>query len=226
MIKIAPSILAADISRLEEQLLSVKKEKIEWLHVDVMDGHFVPNLTFGPSMVKAVKKMTGLFMDVHLMVDEPDFIIPEFRKAGADMITVHVEAIKHLHRTIQLIKSLGAQAGVSLNPATPAHLLDAILDEIDLVLVMSVNPGYGGQKFITSSIEKIREISDKIKQRNLNVYLEVDGGITADTAPQVVEAGANVLVAGTSVLGQENIPAAISSLRESWERRLNLDKSE
>ncbi|MBC8186264.1 ribulose-phosphate 3-epimerase [candidate division KSB1 bacterium] len=216
MIKIAPSILAADISRLEEQLLIVKKEKIEWLHVDVMDGHFVPNLTFGPSMVKAVKKMTGLFMDVHLMVDEPDFIIPEFCLAGADMITVHVEAIKHLHRSIQLIKSMGAQAGVTLNPGTPAHLLDSILTEIDLVLVMSVNPGYGGQKFIPSVIEKIREISNKIKQKNLNVYLEVDGGITADTAPQVVKAGANVLVAGTSVFGQENIPRAISLIKESY----------
>ena len=222
MIKIAPSILAADIARLDEQLFLVKNERIEWLHVDIMDGHFVPNLTFGPSLVKAVKKMTGLFMDVHLMVEEPDFIIAKFQKAGADMITVHVEAIKHLHRTIQLIKSLGAQAGVSLNPATPAHFLDAILTEVDLILVMSVNPGYGGQKFIPSVVEKIREISNKIEQRSLNIYLEVDGGIAADTAPQVVKAGANVLVAGSAVFGHKNIPEAISLIRESY---ASLDES-
>ncbi len=222
MIKIAPSILAADISRLNQQLQLLKNEGIEWLHLDIMDGHFVPNLTFGPAMVKAVKKMTGLFMDVHLMVNEPDFIIPEFRRAGADMITVHVEAIKHLHRTVQLIKSLGAQAGISLNPATPANCLEAIISEVDLILVMSVNPGYGGQVFIPSSIEKIKEIAHMIQQKNLNIYLEVDGGINAENASLVTSAGANVLVAGTFIFGENNIPEAISLIREKSKKSASL----
>ena len=223
MIKIAPSILAADISKLDQQLQLVKNEGIEWLHLDIMDGHFVPNLSFGPVMVKAVKKMTGLFMDVHLMVNEPDFIIPEFRKAGADLITVHVEAIKHLHRTIQLIKSLGAKAGIALNPATPANCLEAIITELDLILVMSVNPGYGGQVFIPSSIGKIEEIADMIQKRNLNIYLEVDGGINAENAPLVTSAGANVLVAGTSIFGKNNIPEAISLIRETYKKSGSLN---
>ena len=214
MVKIAPSILASDFANLKNQLALVEKEGIDWLHIDIMDGHFVPNLTFGPGFVKAIKKMSGLFLDVHLMIEEPDFIIPRFREAGADLITVHVEAIKHLHRTIQLIKSLGAQAGVALNPATPVNCLDAIISELDLVLVMSVNPGFGGQKFIPEILSKIGKIDEMIKERNLKIYLEVDGGIHEETGRLVAEAGANVLVAGTAIFKSPDIGAAIRKIRE------------
>lgn len=215
MIKIAPSILAADFFKLGEQLKIVADQGINWLHIDIMDGHFVPNLTFGPSLVKAVKKNTNFFLDVHLMVEEPDFIIPAFRDAGADLITVQVEAIKHLHRTIELIKSLGAKAGVALNPATPVSVLEMIISELDLILVMSVNPGYGGQRFIPFSIEKIKQVSNILTRKKLNIYLEVDGGIEKQTGRWVVQAGANVLVAGTSIFRQKNIAQAIADIRNN-----------
>jgi len=215
MAMIAPSILAADFTVLNQQLKEVERAGAKWIHIDIMDGHFVPNLTFGPGIVKAVRKMTDLFLDVHLMVQEPDFIIPKFIEAGADLITVHVEAIKHLHRTVQMIKELGAQAGVSLNPATPACSLETIISDIDLILVMTVNPGYGGQKFIPSALPKISRINDMIKQQHHNIYLEVDGGISPETASLVVKAGANVLVAGTSIFRQDNIKQAFQHLKKS-----------
>ena len=213
---IAPSILAADFTRLNQQLEEVKEAGAKWIHIDIMDGHFVPNLTYGPGLVKAIRKMTDFLIDVHLMVQEPDFIIPEFRTAGADNITVHVEAIKHLHRTVQLIKSLGAGAGVTLNPATPATSLESIIADVDLILLMTVNPGFGGQKFIPGTISKISRVNEMIKSQRRNIYLEVDGGISPETAPLVVEAGANVLVAGTSIFRQKNIKQAFQNLENSY----------
>ncbi len=215
MVIIAPSILAADFTQLKQQLQLVEQAGAKWIHVDIMDGHFVPNLTFGPIIVSAVRKMTDLFLDVHLMVQEPDFLIPKFRDAGADMITVSFESIKHLNRTIALIKSLGAQAGVSLNPGTSATTLEAIIMEVDLILVMTVNPGFGGQSFIPSTIPKISRIERMIKDQRRNIYLEVDGGISSETAPLVVRAGANVLVAGTAIFRQKDIIHAFQRLKES-----------
>ncbi len=215
MTLIAPSILAADFSCLKDQLALVENAGADWIHVDIMDGHFVPNLTFGPDVVAAVRKMTGLFLDVHLMVEEPDFIIPRFREAGADMITVQVEAVRHIHRSVQLIQESGAIAGVSLNPGTPASSLKAILPEVHLVLAMTVNPGYGGQKFIHSVVPKITEIADMIHRLGNDIHLQVDGGIDVETTPIVTRAGANVLVAGTSIFRQENIPDAIVKLKQS-----------
>lgn len=212
---IAPSILAADFTQLKQQLQLVEQAGAKWIHIDIMDGHFVPNLTFGPIIVSAVRKMTDLFLDVHLMVQEPDFLIPKFRDAGADMITVHVEAIKHLNRTIELIKSLGAQTGVSLNPGTSPTTLEAIIAEVDLVLVMTVNPGFGGQNFIPSTIPKISRVERMIKDQRRDIYLEVDGGISPETAPRVARAGANVLVAGTAIFRQKDIIVAFQQFKES-----------
>jgi len=215
MIKIAPSILSADFSRLGEDIQAVDRAGADYIHIDVMDGHFVPNITIGPLVVDALRKVTEKPLDVHLMIESPDLYIPEFAKAGADIITVHQEAVPHLHRTIQLIKSFGKKAGVSLNPATPVETLDVILDELDLVLVMSVNPGFGGQAFIPSTLEKIRALRQRITQRGLATELEVDGGVKLDNIREVVAAGADVLVTGSAVFNTDDYAATITALRES-----------
>ena len=212
---ISPSILSADFARLGEEVRAIDEAGADWVHVDVMDGHFVPNITIGPGVVKALRPHTQKPFDVHLMISPVDPFLDAFAEAGADIITVHPEAGPHLHRTIQRIKALGKKAGVSLNPATPAKALDYVLEEVDLVLVMSVNPGFGGQKFIHSQLRKIEAIANRVAKENLTVDLEVDGGIDAATAPQAISAGATVLVAGTAAFrgGSEAYAANIRALR-------------
>jgi ribulose-phosphate 3-epimerase len=213
MIKIAPSILSADFARLGEEVEAVARAGADYIHVDVMDGHFVPNLTIGPLVVEAVRKVTDLPLDVHLMIEAPDRYINDFASAGADLITVHQEAVPHLHRTVQLIKSLGKRAGVSINPATPISTLDVILDELDLVLVMTVNPGFGGQGFIASGLAKIAALRREIDRRGLTVELEVDGGVKIDNIGRIAAAGADVFVAGSAVFGSTDYTATIGELR-------------
>jgi ribulose-phosphate 3-epimerase len=212
---IAPSILSADFARLGEEVRAIDEAGADWIHIDVMDGHFVPNLTIGPGVVKALRPHTAKPFDVHLMISPVDHFLDDFAEAGADIITVHPEAGPHLHRTVQRVKSLGKKAGVSLNPATPAKALDYVLGEIDLVLVMSVDPGFGGQKFIASQLKKIEAIANRITKEGLEVALEVDGGIDADTARQAVDAGATALVAGTAVFrgGPDHYAGNIRALR-------------
>ena len=212
---ISPSILSADFAKLGEEVRAIDEAGADWIHVDVMDGHFVPNITIGPGVVKALRTHSAKPFDVHLMISPIDNFLDAFAEAGADMITVHPEAGPHLHRTIQRIKGLGKKAGVSLNPATPAKALDYVLEEIDLVLVMSVNPGFGGQKFIYSQLRKIEAIAKRIAKENLDVQVEVDGGIDPVTARQAVDAGATALVAGTAAFkgGPDNYAANIRALR-------------
>jgi ribulose-phosphate 3-epimerase len=213
MVKIAPSILSADFSKLGEEIKDVERGGADYIHVDVMDGHFVPNITIGPLIVDSIRPITKLPLDVHLMIENPDQYIEDFAKAGADYITVHVEACRHLHRTIQLIKSMGVKAGVVLNPATPVQLIEPIIEDVDMALLMSVNPGFGGQKFILSVLSKIKQVKEMSEQKGLNLEIEVDGGVNEETALLCVEAGATVLVAGSAVFNQSDRRDAISRLK-------------
>ncbi|QLC22749.1 ribulose-phosphate 3-epimerase [Parasphingopyxis sp. CP4] len=214
-VRIAPSILSADFSKLGEEVRAIDAAGADWIHIDVMDGHFVPNLTIGPGVVKALRPHTDKHFDVHLMISPVDIFIESFANAGADTITVHPEAGPHVHRTVQHIKSLGKRAGISLNPATPIDILDYLLEEIDLVLVMSVNPGFGGQSFIDSQLRKIEAIRARIDALGKPIDLEVDGGVDPDTAPRAIAAGADALVAGTATFrgGPDNYAANIRALR-------------
>jgi ribulose-phosphate 3-epimerase len=214
-VRIAPSILSADFARLGEEVRAIEAAGADWVHVDVMDGHFVPNLTIGPMVVKALRPHSSLPFDVHLMISPVDGFLEAFAEAGADIITVHPEAGPHTHRTVQRIKALGKLAGISLNPATPAKMLDYLIDDIDLVLVMSVNPGFGGQSFIESQLRKIEAIRKMIDKSGRDIRLEVDGGIDVATAPRAIAAGADVLVAGTATFrgGPEAYASNIAALR-------------
>lgn len=213
MIKIAPSLLSADFAALGAEVAEAQASGADWIHVDVMDGHFVPNITLGPPIVKAVKAHTTLPLDVHLMIEKPELYISDFAEAGAGVITVHAEACVHLHRVIHQIKEHGILAGVAINPATPASAIKEILGDVDLVLVMTVNPGFGGQAFIPGTMNKIREIRNWANAIGHDLRIEVDGGISESTAPLVAEAGADVLVAGNAVFGRKDRAAAISAIR-------------
>ena len=219
-VKIAPSILSADFSRLGEQVAEAAQGGADYIHVDIMDGQFVPNLTIGPLVVRAIRPWTDLPLDVHMMVSEPERFVAEFADAGADIITVHAEACTHLHRVVQQIRKTGAKAGVALNPATPASAVEEVLPELDQVLVMTVNPGFGGQTFIESTVDKISRVRALLDGRDLSADLEVDGGINADTAKVAVRAGARVLVAGSAVFNEQtSVAAAIAEIRGSFESR-------
>lgn len=220
MIKIAPSILAADFSKLAEEVIEVEKAGAELIHIDVMDGHFVPNITMGPIVVEALRPVTTLPLDVHLMIENPDAYIEQFAQAGADYITVHVEACRHLHRTLQLIRSKGVKSGVVLNPHTPVESILHVLDEVDMVLFMTVNPGFGGQQFIPSVLPKVKQLSTIIKERNLKIDIEIDGGVDEETIIPCVEAGATILVAGSAIFGQEDRAEALQRIKAAGEGAL------
>ena len=215
MCKIAPSILSADFSKLGEEIKDVEQAGADWIHIDVMDGRFVPNITIGPVVVKSIRKVTDLPFDVHLMIVEPEKYIDSFIEAGADIITLHFEACTHIHRAVEYIKSKGKGVGVSINPATPVSILTEILPYVDLVLIMSVNPGFGGQKYIATSTEKIRKLNKMIENLEIKPLIEVDGGVTIENAKEIKDAGVDVLVAGSTIFNSENYKETISKLKNA-----------
>ncbi len=214
MVKLAPSLLSADFSILREEIKDVEEAKVDYLHLDVMDGHFVPNITFGPGLISNIRKHSDLFFDLHLMIENASQYAESFVKAGADMITVHIEAERHLHRTIHLIKDLGVKASVSLNPATSIYLLEDIINDIDNVLIMSVNPGFGGQKFIEASVDKVARLRKMIDEKNANCTIEVDGGVNLNNCKILKEAGADILVAGSAIFGAADRKERVAEFRK------------
>lgn len=219
MSELSPSLLSADFTDLKSEIEVLDKNGVKYLHLDVMDGMFVPNISFGPMIIKQLRPLTNMVFDVHLMIEDPDRYVQNFKDAGAEILTVHYEACKHLHRTISYIKSLGMKAGVSLNPATNIEVLDYVLEDLDLVLIMSVNPGFGGQSFIPSAIDKIKNLKAKIRERNLNVIVEVDGGVKTTNVKDVIEAGADLIVSGSDVFAdKENRIKAYKEIFKNYEK--------
>ncbi|WP_462361262.1 ribulose-phosphate 3-epimerase [Parvimonas micra] len=219
MLELSPSLLSADFTNLKSEMEVLDKNGVKYLHLDVMDGMFVPNISFGPMIIKQLRPLTNMIFDVHLMIEDPDRYVQNFKDAGADILTVHYEACKHLHRTVSYIKSLGMKAGVSLNPATNIDVLDYVLEDLDLVLIMSVNPGFGGQSFIPSAIDKIKNLKAKIRERNLNVIVEVDGGVKTTNVEDVIEAGADLIVSGSDVFAdKENRIRAYKEIFKNYEK--------